>query len=259
MMPDFAKEFVVIIPVRYASTRLPGKPLLKIGDRTLIRHVCDRALESSAGSVFVATDDQRIADHLADTAITVVMTSTECQSGTDRIAEASRLLNLPAEAVIVNLQGDEPFMPPGVIDQIAHALISNAGVHMSTGCEQIKNNIDWNCPDIVKVTRDKNDLALYFSRSVIPFSVDKHDQKIYKHLGIYSYSVDYLKKFASLAPCRLEQSEKLEQLRALYNGDRIIVPEIYEPTGIGVDTPEDLDAARKMYEQRLIDNPSGTS
>ena len=258
-MTDFASDFVVVIPARYASTRLPGKPLLKIGDKSLIRHVCDQALMSKASQVIVATDDQRIVEHLVESEITVVMTSPDCQSGTDRIAQASRLLNLPGEIVVVNLQGDEPFMPPGVINQIARALIDNPEIRMSTGCEQLTDKNRWGSPDVVKVTRDKNHLALYFSRSLIPYCVDGQNQKIFKHLGIYAYTVDYVQEFASLGPCSLEKSEKLEQLRALYNGDRIIVTEITQPTGIGVDTPDDLDAARKIYRQSSIREPVSKS
>ena len=248
-MTGISKGFVVIIPARYASTRLPGKPLLDIGDKTLIRHVCDTALMSQASQVIVATDDQRIADHLHDSKITVVMTSSDCQSGTDRIAQAVRMLNLSGETVVVNLQGDEPFMPPGVINQVARALTDNPEVSMSTGCVQLKNCKEWDSADVVKVTRDKNQLALYFSRSLIPYCVGDQNQQIFKHLGIYAYCVDYIKKFASLSPCLLEKSEKLEQLRALYNGDRIIVIEITQPTGIGVDTPADLEAARIIYKR----------
>lgn len=240
-----------MIPARYGSTRLPGKPLLKIGDKSLIRHVCDKALVSQADQVIVATDDHRIAEHLDDSAVTVVMTSKDCQSGSDRIAQASSSLKIPDETVIVNLQGDEPFMPPTVIDCIAAALHDNPGVQMSTGCERLADEQAWESPDVVKVTRDKNQMALYFSRSLIPYSVDHRNQTVFKHLGIYAYSAGYLKTFATLDPCQLEKSEKLEQLRALYNGDRIIVCEITQPTGIGVDTPADLAAAREILRQGL--------
>ena len=248
-MSERSEDFIVIIPARYESTRLPGKPLLEIGDKTLIRHVCDNALLSQASRVIVATDDQRIAAHLAGSHITVVMTSADCQSGTDRIAQAASILDINNETVVVNLQGDEPFMPPVVINQIAHALIENPHVQMSTGCENLTNKNEWNNPNIVKVTRDKDDLALYFSRSQIPYGADGRNQQVFRHLGIYAYTVGYIKTFASQISCQLEQTEKLEQLRALYNGDRIIVTEITQPTGIGVDTADDLEAARKYYGQ----------
>ena len=249
-MNDRRDEFVVIIPARYASTRLPGKPLLEIGDKSLIRHVCDQALKSQASQIIVATDDARIADHLDGSAVTVVMTSVDCQSGTDRIAQAASILNLAHDTVVVNLQGDEPFMPEGVINQIAQSLINNPDVCMSTGCEPLTERADWNNPNVVKVTRDKNDIALYFSRSLIPFATDEQHSRVYKHLGIYAYTVNYIKKYAALEPCGLERTEKLEQLRALYNGDRIIVTEVNEPTGIGVDTPDDLQAAINFYQLR---------
>ena len=250
-MPDLANNFVVVIPARFSSTRLPGKPLLKIVDKTLIRHVCDKAQMSLASQVVVATDDQRIADHLKGSNITVVMTSVDCQSGTDRIAQAVTLLNLAADTVIVNLQGDEPFMPAMVINQMAQTLIDNPDVSMSTGCEPIRDKNDWANPNVVKVTRDKNNRALYFSRSQIPYTHDSHNRQIFKHLGIYAYRVKYIKEFASLPPCELERTEKLEQLRALYNGDRIIATEVNEPTGVGVDTAEDLETARNIYQQSL--------
>lgn len=247
-MADSQNKFVVVIPARYASSRLPGKPLVEIGDRTLISHVCNNALKSQASQVIVATDDQRIADHLDTLNVTVVMTSTHCQSGTDRIAQAVTLLTLDDDLVVVNLQGDEPFMPATVINQIARALKVNPDVAMSTGCEQLTDQSEWHNPNVVKVTRDKNNLALYFSRSLIPNTAEPKSKMIFKHLGIYAYNVKYIKMFASLAPCELEQTEKLEQLRALYNGDRIIVNEVTEPTGVGVDTPDDLESARKIYQ-----------
>lgn len=247
-MAETAEDFVVIIPARYASTRLPGKPLLEIGSRSLIRHVCDKALLSQARQVIVATDNLDIADHLKEEQITAVMTSTECQSGTDRIAQAVSLLNLDDDTVVVNLQGDEPFMPPAVIRLVAQALIDNPQVKISTGCEKLTLESDWNNPNVVKVTRDKNDLALYFSRSLIPHCAGTDNPTIFKHLGIYAYRAGYIKAFARMMPCDLEKSEKLEQLRALYNGDRVIVTEIAQSTGIGVDTPEDLETARKFYD-----------
>ncbi len=242
-------KFVVIIPARYASTRLPGKPLKRIGDKTLIQHVCYRASESDADEIIVATDDNRIFDHIAESGFKAVMTSESCQSGTDRIAEAANTLELDDEAIIVNLQGDEPFMPAEVINQIAASLVENSEAVMSTGCERLKEIKDYSNPDIVKVVRDKNDLALYFSRSYIPFSRNDNEQTVYKHLGIYAYRTSYVKKFASLNPCELELTEKLEQLRVLWHGDKIVVKQITQSTGIGVDTLEDLELARKYYAQ----------
>ena len=251
-MTEMQEKFVVVIPARYASTRLAGKPLVEIGDKTLISHVCDKALMSQAIKVIVATDDQRIADHLDSHNVTVVMTSTHCQSGTDRIAQAVTLLNLDDDLVVVNLQGDEPFMPATVINQIAWALLDNPNVSMSTGCEQLTDQSEWLNPNVVKVARDKNNLALYFSRSLIPYTDNPNSKQIFKHLGIYAYKVAYIKMFSSLAPCELEQTEKLEQLRALHNGDRIVVNEVTEPTGVGVDTPDDLESARKFYQRNQI-------
>ena len=247
-MKNSKNGFVVIIPARFASTRLPGKPLKLIGDKTLIEHVCQRASESKASQIIVATDNQSIFDHVKDSGFKAIMTSEQCQSGTDRIAEAAVALQLPDQSTIVNLQGDEPFMPANVINQIAQSLIDNPQASMSTGCELLKNRHDYSNPDIVKVVRDKNDFALYFSRSQIPFSREQSDlHPVYKHLGIYAYSVAYIKQFASLKPCDLELTEKLEQLRALWHGDKIVVTQISQPTGIGVDTQTDLEQARELY------------
>ena len=244
-------KFVVIIPARYASTRLPGKPLKVIGDRTLIQHVCQRAGESAAEDVIVATDDKRIFDHVIESGYKAVITSEHCQSGTDRIAEAVDALELGGDVIIVNLQGDEPFMPTEVINQIANSLAENTQAAMSTGCELLNSPDDYINPDIVKVVRDKNDMALYFSRSYIPFCRDNLSQNnVYKHLGIYAYTAAYVKQFASLNPCELELTEKLEQLRALWQGDKIIVSEVKQATGIGIDTPEDLELARNYYVQQ---------
>ncbi len=243
-------DFVVIIPARFASIRLPGKLLLQIGDKTLIQHVCDRASESDAKQIIVATDDQRIFDHVSTLGVDAIMTSDDCQSGTDRIAEASEKLYLTDETVIVNLQGDEPFMPATVINQIAASLNQNPLAAMSTGCELLANSSDFSNPDIVKVVCDKNGFALYFSRSMVPYSRESiKTQKVYKHLGIYAYTVGYIKQFASLNPCELEQTEKLEQLRVLWHGDKIIVTEIKQPTGVGVDTKADLEQARKLFAE----------
>ena len=246
-MQDNKNEFVVIIPARFASSRLPGKPLKHIGDKTLIQHVCHRASESDASQVIVATDDIRILDHVNNSGFKAVMTSEDCQSGTDRIAQAASLFDLSEQTVIVNLQGDEPFMPAQVINQVAANLTDNPDASMSTGCEILNDHGDYSNPDVVKVVRDKNQFALYFSRSLIPFNRDQSGQQdVYKHLGIYAYTVSYIKQFASLNPCELELTEKLEQLRALWHGDKIIVTEITQPTGIGVDTPEDLKHAREI-------------
>ena len=248
MKPD-PTDFSVVIPARMASTRLPGKPLLKIGNKSLIQHVCDQAAKSLAQQVVVATDDNRIFDHVKTCGFEAVMTSPDCQSGTDRIAEAVRSLKYADNSVIVNLQGDEPFMPANVINQVAAQLIANPSASMSTACEQLENQSDWSNPDVVKVVRNAHDDALYFSRSLIPYSPEGREQNVYKHLGIYAYTVSYISEYASLNPCALEKTEKLEQLRALWHGHKISVCEITHHTGIGVDTPADLELARKIYQE----------
>ena len=242
-------DFIVVIPARYASTRLPGKPLLQIGDKSLIHHVCQQASNSKASQVIVATDEQKIANHVSNCGFTAVMTSPDCESGTDRIAQAVSLLQTPDDTIVINLQGDEPFMPAKVIDQLASQLSQHAVAKLSTACERLVNQDDWNNPDIVKVVANANNEALYFSRSLIPYMRDQSHTHVYKHLGIYAYTVKYIKEFASMPACALELTEKLEQLRALWFGHTITLYEVTQPTGIGVDTPEDLEQARLIYKE----------
>ena len=244
-------SFIVIIPARYASTRLPGKPLQTIAGKAMIAHVVDRANESSAERVIVATDDQRIADALVEQQQSglceVCMTQPEHQSGSDRLAEVVEKLNIDDSTVVVNVQGDEPLIPAKLINQVALTLSNQFGAVMSTAAHQINDVEEINNPNVVKVVFNQQAQALYFSRSCIPHDRDQNDAKIWRHVGIYAYRADFLKRYHLLASSELEESEKLEQLRVMDNGETILVAAIDYDTGIGVDTQEDLEKVRNIF------------
>lgn len=239
-------QFKVVIPARYASTRLPGKPLLKIGDKTLLEHVYQTAAHSGAEEIIIATDDARIEAHAKSFGATVVMTSVDHQSGTDRINEVLDTLDSPADQIIVNVQGDEYGLQAELIYRVALALHQNSDKQIATLCERITDFNVYTDPNAVKVVMDKNNTALYFSRSPIPWmkldktARDNFALNAYKHIGIYAYHAAFLKTFARLPRVDLEQYESLEQLRALYHGYRIYVEEVPQKTGIEINTEEDL-------------------
>lgn len=247
--------FHVIIPARYASTRLPGKPLLDIAGKPMLQHVCERAMESGAASVTVATDDSRILEAVQSFGATACLTSAEHTSGTERLAEAAGLLGLGDEEIVVNLQGDEPLMPPVLLAQVAEILEGDHGADMSTLCTRIHTAAELFDPHVVKVVMDRLGNALYFSRAVIPWDRDAFavtteelpEQAIhYRHLGIYAYRVGFLEAYVKKAACDLERMESLEQLRVLWHGGRIHVAEASEVPGPGVDTAEDLERVRAL-------------
>jgi len=223
-----------------------------IGQKPLIEHVYESAVKSSASKVIIATDDDRIDDVARSFGATVVMTSTEHLSGTDRINEVLMKLDNPVDEIIVNVQGDEFGLGPALIDQVAIALYDHPDRHMATLCERIADKEMYTDPNIVKVVMDRNKLALYFSRSPIPWINTglEHTTGIsgeaYKHIGIYAYHSGFLKTFAGLPKSCLEQQESLEQLRALYHGYKIHVEEVPQKTGIEINTEEDLARARKV-------------
>ncbi len=236
--------FRVIIPVRYASSRLPGKPLLMFNDKPIIEHVYNNARESNAESVLIATDDQRIADAAKEFGADVCMTSGKHQSGTDRIAEAVQIYGWEDDQIIVNVQGDEPQMSAANIRQVATLLEQNSQAAIATLCVRLYTRHEYEDPNIVKVVKDRKGRALYFSRSSIPHlndvnpkTLSKHP--VYRHVGIYSYRVDYLKNFVQMPQSELEKEESLEQLRAMEAGDTLVAEECIEKPGIGVDTMED--------------------
>ncbi|MEE9447471.1 MAG: 3-deoxy-manno-octulosonate cytidylyltransferase [Arenicellales bacterium] len=247
-------EFTVIIPARYEASRLPGKVLLDLVGKPVIAHVIERALASGA-KVVVASDDVRIAEAVTSLNVEVVMTRADHQSGTDRIAEAVEILKLPDDAVIVNVQGDEPDMPPELIRQMAEALSERKTLNMCTACAPMDDSAMLDDPNVVKVVRDAEEMALYFSRAEIAFNRDGNDGgetsfPYRRHLGIYAYRAAYLKAFSATPMCALEKTEKLEQLRALYNGDKIYCPDAIKAPGVGIDTEADIVRARQNWEAK---------
>jgi 3-deoxy-manno-octulosonate cytidylyltransferase (CMP-KDO synthetase) len=246
-------DFHVIIPARYESTRLPAKALVKIGSKAMITHVCERANESGASSVTVATDHQLIFDEVVKHGYTAVMTSESHPSGSDRVYEAAELIGLTDNDVIVNVQGDEPFIPPKNISLVA-SLIDNDTFSMSTLCCAISRAEEVLDPNVVKVIFDKNDKAIYFSRSVIPFSRDTQivigsqlPADYYRHIGIYAYSKLFLKQYINWQTGQFERIESLEQLRVIENGHAIKTACLDEAPPHGVDTQADLDKVREYY------------
>ena len=251
-------SFHVIIPARFESTRLPGKPLAKIGDRAMIEHVCQKAVESGAKSVTVATDHQQIADCVEAAGFKAVMTNSEHASGSDRIYEACEILGLSDDDIVVNVQGDEPFIPSENILQVAD-LIKKHNTNMATLCCPIEDAHEAENPNAVKVIFDKNHKAIYFSRSTIPF-VREVDEKSkfslgnhFRHIGIYAYTKSFLSQFVSWSESQLEKLEKLEQLRVIENGESIYLDVLNNPPPAGIDTHQDLDEANQYYA-KIQDN-----
>lgn len=237
-------SFRVVIPVRYASSRLPGKPLLTFQNKPIIEHVFNNASNAGAASVLIATDDQRICDAASKFGAEVCMTDAEHKSGTDRIAEAVQIKGWDEDEVIVNVQGDEPQMTAANIKQIAKLLQRNTDAAIATLCYRLQSIREYEDTNVVKVVKNRHGQALYFSRNAIPYLRDVDPKvlkqhKVYRHVGIYAYRVEYLKKFVSMPQSDLEKIERLEQLRALDAGDKIVIDECAENPGIGVDTIDD--------------------
>lgn len=243
-------SFTVVIPARFQSTRLPGKPLLDIAGKPMLHHVVERAQQSAADAVYVATDDERIRASCNALGDKVIMTSPEHQSGTDRIEEVARRLGLPDDAIVVNVQGDEPLIPPQVINQVANDLASHPDAEICTLFEVLDNDEDVLNPNNVKVVTDNEGYALYFSRAPIPFPRGGHGTKpltgYKRHIGIYAYRVRVLRAFVGWPRSELESTEQLEQLRALANKVRIHVQKACAAIPAGVDTPEDLEKVRAL-------------
>ncbi|MCA0198650.1 MAG: 3-deoxy-manno-octulosonate cytidylyltransferase [Proteobacteria bacterium] len=253
-----SNDFVVAIPARHAATRLPGKPLRPLGGEPLVLHVARRALAAGAREVWLATDDARVADALADVAgIQVAMTSPGHASGTDRLAECAAIAGWDASTVVVNLQGDEPFAPPSGIRTVARTLI-DSGAPMATLAEPIADTETLFDPNTVKLVRADSGDALYFSRAPLPWPRDAfaRDRGVLppgghwlRHIGIYAYRAGFLQAFAKMPPGTLERVESLEQLRVLEAGHRIAVALAPEPFPPGVDTPEDLARAEARLRE----------
>ncbi|MFW6139245.1 MAG: 3-deoxy-manno-octulosonate cytidylyltransferase, partial [Spirochaetota bacterium] len=210
-----------IIPARYHSTRLPGKPLVDIEGKPMIQHVYENCLKSSLlEQVIVATDDDRVKDAVQNFGGSVVLTSKKHPTGTDRVAEVAGTMNIE---VAVNIQGDEPFVNPGMIDEAAQPLVEDSSLPMCTLMHQVSSEDDFHNTNVVKVVTDLHGFALYFSRSLIPYPRKKQGHRVYEHIGLYAYRKDFLMKFSRMEATPLEESESLEQLRALENGFRIKV------------------------------------
>lgn len=241
-----AARFTVVVPARYGSTRFPGKPLADLAGKPMVVRVCERAAKSGAAAVHVATDDQRIAAAVRSHGFPALMTRADHASGTDRIAEAARKLRLKEHEIVVNLQGDEPLMPPRLIALVAQTLQRRKAAAMSTACHPIHDAASLASPNVVKVAMDREGHALYFSRSRIPYP-RQGDAPCYRHAGIYAYRVGFLRRYAALKESPLEKAEALEQLRALWHGYRIAVAVTGTEVPPGVDTPEDLEAVRRIF------------
>jgi len=255
--------FQVVIPARFASTRLPGKPLLGIGGKPMIQRVVEQACASGADEVLVATDDERVAAAVHDprrpSAIIAVMTESSLPSGTDRVAAVARARGWAADTVVVNVQGDEPFLPPGLIDQVAALAQRRGDAGIATLAAPVDALEDYLDPNVVKVVIGRDGNALYFSRAPIPWSRDGAPGGLatqtefagaLRHVGLYAYRVSALRELTSLSPSPLETLEKLEQLRALEHGIRIVVGSCVERPGPGIDTAADLEMARQRVAAR---------
>ncbi|MFA5171283.1 MAG: 3-deoxy-manno-octulosonate cytidylyltransferase [Sulfuriferula sp.] len=248
-------HYTVIIPARHASTRLPAKPLADIHGKPMIVRVAERAALSQAQQVWVAADDERIMQALDEHGITGILTASHHASGTDRLAEAVIQLGLDDDAIVVNVQGDEPLIAPELIHSVAADLAAHPESVMATVCHAIDDTASMINPNIVKVVMDKDGHALYFSRAPIPYPRDAFaagaalpaDLPVYRHIGLYAYRVGFLKHYADLSPAPIEQFESLEQLRVLWHGYKISVSISPHPAAPGVDTAEDLTRVRELF------------
>ena len=240
------KKIVCIIPARYGSSRLPGKPLKKIGSKTVIRRTCEQVAKAVPDYI-VATDDERILKEVESFGGKAMMTRSDHISGSDRVAEVAQKIDTD---IIVNVQGDEPFINPEQIVEAVKPLLEDDSVVMATLAREIKSEEDRNKPGVVKVITDKNGDALYFSRSLIPYPRHAEHAKWYEHIGLYVYRKDFLLQYVSWPPCELELAESLEQLRVLYNGYKIRVVESHHTTEAPcIDTPEDLERANEFVKK----------
>ncbi len=252
-------RFRVVIPARHAASRLPGKPLLPLAGRPMIAHVHDCARQSGAQSVIIATDDARIEAAATAFGAEVRMTADTHRSGTDRLAEVVASEGWPDETIVVNLQGDEPLMPPACIRQVAEALAAHADADVATLCTPIHHPAELFDPHVVKVVRDARERALYFSRAPIPWHRDEFagdpdtlpaDTPFLRHIGLYAYRAGFLRDYVTADPAPLELAESLEQLRVLWYGGRIVVPVAAALPGPGVDTPDDLARVERILRAR---------
>lgn len=248
-------HFRVVIPARYASSRLPGKPLADIGGRPMVLHALERALQAGAESVVVATDDVRVLQAVEAAGHQALMTSPAHQSGTERLVEVAETLGWPDGTLVVNVQGDEPLIDPTLIREAARQLVLHDDAVMATLAHPIHDHADFINPNVVKVVADEAGYALYFSRAPIPWPRDAfatqqpmpHEFGALRHIGLYAYRVGFLRTYASLASSPLERYEMLEQLRVLWHGYRISLGVTPIAPAPGVDTPEDLARVRALF------------
>lgn len=252
-------RFRVVIPARYDASRLPGKPLRNLAGRPLVQHVWDRAVESGATEVVVATDDDRVAGSVEAFGGRAAMTPSRLRSGTERLVTLATEADWDDDDIVVNLQGDEPLMPPAIIHQVAADLAAHPEGEMATLATRIRSAEELHDPHVVKVVHDARGWALYFSRAPIPWERDAFAEdagrlpergEFLRHVGIYAYRVGFLREYPLDGECRLEEAEALEQLRVLYHGHRIHVAEALEPPGHGVDTDADLARAEAALARR---------
>ena len=254
-------SFGVIIPARYGSTRLPGKPLIDIAGKPMILRVVDNAMRAGASFVIVATDDERVSSVVEAAGHDVVMTSAEHASGTDRLAEVARVRGLDRDAIVVNVQGDEPLLDPTLVREVANVLAERPAVGIATAATPIRDAAELMDPNVVKVTTDRDDLAIAFSRAPIPwvrgvFPFQGEDECLpegppfLRHIGLYAYRVGSLLAVADQEPVAMERAESLEQLRAQWLGIRLHVTVVDTAPGHGVDTEADLDRVRAIFESR---------
>ncbi len=262
--PSPPPSFIALVPARMASTRLPDKPMADIGGLPMVVRVAQRALASGASRVAVATDSQTIADAVRAAGFEAVLTDATHPSGTDRLAQAAELLGLPPDTIVANVQGDEPLIPPSLIARVAAALDAAPDCAISTAAHPIVAAADWLNPNVVKVVTDRRGRALYFSRAPIPYDRDTlatgrlpagghvpdalQDAGLpLRHIGLYAYRVSFLAAYRGLERSPLEGLESLEQLRALWHGERIMVVTTDEAPPPGVDTPADLERVRQAF------------
>ncbi len=250
--------FHVVIPARFSSTRLPGKPLLLIGGKPMVVRVAEQAAQSGAQQIWIATDHQPIMAAMHEHGFKACMTKADHPSGTDRIAEVVAQHNWPDDTIVVNVQGDEPLIPPQLILAVARHLHDHPECAIATACHPIHDEASMRNPNIVKAVLDKDGNAMYFSRAPIPYPRDAFasnsplpaNMSVLRHIGIYAYRASFLRAYSQLAPTAIEQIEALEQLRALWHGYKIGVTITQDAPPSGVDTEADLLLARKIFEAR---------
>jgi len=254
---SFRTPFRVVIPARWASTRLPGKPLADIAGKPMVVRVAEAAAKSGATEICIATDDECVMSAVLANGFNAIMTRVDHLSGTDRLAEVVKLKGWENEAIVVNVQGDEPLIDPALINSVAMALADDPDAAIATAAHPLSELAEFLNPNTVKVVADGQGRALYFSRAPIPwprdaFAINQCGLPIglpaRRHIGLYAYRVSFLRQYSQLSPSMLEQWESLEQLRALANGFVIRVVDCLDAPAPGVDTPEDLDRVRQVFD-----------